>query len=245
MKTLKAVIIDDEAGGRNNLKILIENYFPQLEVVGLGEDVFSGLKCIQECQPDLVFLDIEMPQHNGFKLLELLPEADRPEIIFTTAYDKYAIQAIRAEAADYLLKPINTKDLEQTLNRVISRSRSTVSPRDPELQLSAPNRLGIAHQEGYTFVQLDHIIYLAADRSYTRVFLEEASPLMVARPLVDFEECLKDSGFFRPHRSYLVNLSKVEELLRREGGYLVLSDQTQIPISRNKREEFLQLFRLL
>ncbi|MBR9920852.1 MAG: response regulator transcription factor [Bacteroidetes bacterium] len=240
MDPLKAVIIDDEPGSRNNLRLLLQSYCPDVKVLGMGEDVISGLKAIQDHQPNLIFLDIEMPENDGFKLVELLGDQQDTYVIFTTAYAKYAIQAIRVAAVDYLLKPISISELEKAVQRVKDL-------RCGKKDQSAPpsGRIAISHQDGYSFVEPNKIILLQADRSYTIIYLEDKKKLIVARSLSDFEEILKKNRFFRSHRSYLINLEQVREYVRKDGGYLVMSNGEKVVLSRKKKEEFLQLYNML
>lgn len=243
---LTAIIVDDESGSRNNLRLLLENYCPEVTICGLAEDAHSGLQLIRKEQPDVLFLDIEMPRYNGFNLIEWLPESELPEIVFTTAYEQYAIRAFQVSAIGYLLKPIDIGELRQAIERVLEkRNRDTRPERIQQLKFNSqgpPVKLAIPHQDGYSFVAIDRIVFIEANRNYSYLHTTDTSPRLVSRPLKDFEQLFAESGFFRPHRSYLVNLRHVREYVKKDGGYLLMSNGQQVDIAQDHKQEFLDLF---
>lgn len=244
---INAIIVDDESGSRNNLRLIVEQYCPEVEVLALAEDADSALHLIQEHHPELVFLDIEMPRNNGFQLLEWLPESELPEIIFTTAYEEYAIRAFQVSAIGYLLKPIDIGELRQAIVRMREkRTRETRPERIRQFKSNfqgTPEKVVIPHLNGYYFVDMERIIFIEANRNYSYLHTTDGAPQLVTKPLKDFETLFTDSGFFRSHRSYLVNLRHVREYLKKDGGYLLMSNGTKVDIAQDRRHDFLNLFR--
>lgn len=244
----KAIIVDDEPYCCEVLATLLERYCPELKV---GDICYSGrdaLVAIGEQKPQVLFLDIEMPQMNGFELLKQIAVIDF-EIIFTTSYDKYALQAIRFSALDYLLKPVGREELQQAVQKVIRRSGVPIP-----LQLdilfqkyfrpSVPvTRLALPTLEGLQLVGVDSIISCAAESNYTIFRLKEKQKLIVSRTLKETEEMLEDFSFLRVHNSSIVNLNKIEKYVKGEGGYLLMSDGSSIDVSRSRKERLLNILR--
>lgn len=242
---MKAVIIDDEAGSRNNLKFLLERFCPQVEVAGWANNVGEGLELIAKEAPDLVFLDIEMPEQDGFQLIEQLPTYDRPKIIFTTAYEQYAVKAFKVSAADYLLKPIDIDELKNTVERIDKERAHSWKQALERFKDIAPKKLVIPHQSGITFLEENEIICLEANRNYTEIHTKKGKKIMVAKTLGDFEEMLTSNTFFRVHRSFIINLQALEQWVSKEGGYLLMSNQLRVPLARNRREQFFKVIHAL
>lgn len=243
-----AVIIDDESRGRNNLQLLLNKYCPEVEVVGMAEDVVSGLQVIDRLQPKVIFLDIEMPGQDGFALIDQLPNKKKFKIIFTTAYQQYAIRAFKVSAVDYLLKPIDIRELQLAVAKLDKKDATDLTERLDLLRENLKlgiNKIAIPHQDGFTFVHLDDIIFLEADRNYTIIHRRNNKELLIAKSLRKFEELLNPSNFFRPHRSYIINLRQVEEWIRKDGGYILMSNQKQIPIVKDKRDAFFKFYQAL
>ena len=233
---LKTLIIDDEEGSRNNLQFLLQNYCPQVEIAGLAADVDTGLQLIIDQAPDIVFLDIEMPEQDGFQLVERIPDNRHPKIVFTTAYPQYALQAFKVTAVDYLLKPIDIDELRNTVNRIQKILENTGTAVEKRT-----GKLIIPHQNGLTFLEEDEIICLEANRNYTKIYLHQEKTLLVAKTLGDFETFLEGSKrFFRTHRSYIVNLRHLIQFVNKDGGYLLLHNELKIPLSRNRKDLFME-----
>lgn len=238
---MKAIIIDDEAGSRNNLKFLLERFCPQVEVAGWANNAEEGLELIAKAEPDLVFLDIEMPEQDGFQLIEKLPTYDRPKIIFTTAYEQYAVKAFKVSAVDYLLKPIDIDELKNTVERMERERTLAWQQALQRFKEVAPKKLVIPHQSGITFLEENEIICLEANRNYTEIHTKKGKKIMVAKTLGDFEEMLTSTTFFRVHRSFIINLQALEQWVSKEGGYLLMSNQLRVPLARNRREQFFKI----
>ena len=238
---ISAIIIDDEAHCRKTLGMLLKEYCPDVQVIEQCEDAESGLAAIQRHKPQLVFLDIEMPNMNGFEMLEKLP-AINFEIIFTTSYDQYAIKAIRFSALDYLLKPVEREELQRSVQKVSQRVQSPL-PQQLEILLqrihqpgSPVQRIALPTMEGLQMVAVNSIISCASDSNYTVFFLKNKQKLIVSRPLKEIEEMLEDYSFLRVHHSFLVNLNEIDKYIKGDGGYLIMCDGSNIDVSRSRKE---------
>ncbi|MDX2283571.1 MAG: LytTR family DNA-binding domain-containing protein [Bacteroidia bacterium] len=243
--TLKAVLIDDEPDSIAVLSFLLAAHCPEVEVVAACGDGQAGLEAIRQLQPDLVFLDIEMPRMNAFQLLDHFP--DLPfRLIFVTAYDQFAVKAFRYAALDYLLKPVNPEELKEAVAKAVQLPQ--MDPRQLEIlrgQLEPgkqqPLRLLLPLRQGYSVVNPDDILYCESEGSYTRLYLANAEVCLVTRILGDVSKTLEGSHFFRTHKSWLVNLNHVQRFFKTEGAYVVMRDGRQIPLARNRRDDFLRL----
>jgi len=240
---MRAIVVDDEEKARNVLKAIIGEHFPDVEIVDLCEDVPAAVKSILKHKPDVVLLDVEMPGYNGFQLLEFFEEIDF-SIIFTTAYSEYAIRAFQVSAVDYLLKPIQIEQLEIALEKLRNRQSTQSKELFDNLRLNMQDgpvkKIALPSSGGVMFVKTEDIIYLKADGSYTQFFLSSGRHVLISRKLKEFEKALNETiGFFRPHRSYIINGDKVTEYLRADGGSVVMDNGDQVPIARDSREEFL------
>lgn len=246
--TLKTLIVDDERNNRENLSLLLSEYCGDVKVIGMAGSVDEALKIIGSEEPDLVFLDIRMPEKDGFKLLESLEEV-RFEVIIVTAYNQYAIQAIKFCAVDYLLKPIDVAELIHAVDLVSRRiSRKQENERLKQLiyhmnREGPPEKIGLASQNRIDFIEIARIIRCEADSNYTHVFLENREKITISKTLKDFEELLRDNGFLRLHQSHLVNSVHIKTYQKNDGGYIIMNDDTIIPVSRTKKKEVLALLR--
>lgn len=245
---IKAVIVDDEPFCCSSLVILLERYCPEVKVAGIYHSGDDALEAIPEQQPQILFLDIEMPGMNGFEMLEKLP-AINFEIIFTTSYDQYAIKAIRFSALDYLLKPIDKEELKSAVQKVIERSHHPF-PQQLEILLqrihqpiSSAQKIALPSMEGLQMIDVNSIISCASDSNYTVFILKNKKKITVSRTLKEMEEMLEEYSFLRVHNSYLVNLQEIDRYVKGEGGYLVMSDGSNIDVSRSKKETLLNKLR--
>lgn len=245
---INAIIIDDEADGRNALRLALQKFFPEVMVKGIYETPLKGLEGIAEIKPNLVFLDIQMPQMSGFDLLKQLSPINF-EVIFVTAFDQYAIKAIRFGALDYLLKPIDIDDLRLALEHAKDRiEKQHTSSFQYQSVISNSHRthgklerIAVPTLEGIEFFNTDDIIFCEADGSYTNLQLKGNHRKLVSRNLKDFENLLEDSGFCRVHHSYLINLHHIQKYVKGDGGYVLMTENHHVDISRRKKEEFLSL----
>lgn len=241
---LNAIIVDDEPYCCEVLSTLLERYCPEVKVMAVCSSAEEALKAIQRLEPQLVFLDIEMPHMNGFEILERLPEINF-HLVFTTSYDQYAIKAIRFSAIDYLLKPIDREELQKAVQKVMKQIQKPIS-QQLEILLqklnhsTAVNKVALPTMEGLQMVNVDSIIRCESDSNYTIICLKDKQKLVVARTLKEIEEMLEDYPFARVHHSYMVNLNEINKYIRGEGGYLVMSDGSQVDVSRSKKESLLK-----
>ncbi len=245
---IKTIIIDDEQNNIANLSLILQKHCPQVEVLATALNADDGENIILQHQPDLVFLDIQMPNKNGFDLLKSL-KTFTFDVIFVTAYDQYGIQAVKFSALDYLLKPINIEDLKEA---VLKATHKSVQRRHnfqlenlinllQEKNHKQLHRIGLQSTKETRFVEVDKIIRCESSNNYTTFFLQNKEKVLTSKPIFEYEELLKDYGFIRCHQSHLVNKIFIKSWVKEDGGYLVLEDQTQIPISRNKKEGLRQL----
>ncbi len=245
---IKAIIVDDEPFCCSSLVILLERYCPEVKVAGIYHSGDDALQAIPAQQPQIVFLDIEMPGMNGFEMLEKLPAIDF-EIIFTTSYDQYAIKAIHLSALDYLLKPIDKEELQRAVQKVTQRSRAPL-PQQLEILLekfhqpvSPSQKIALPSMEGLQMIDVNSIICCASDSNYTTFMLKNKQKIIVSRTLKEIEEMLEEYSFLRVHNSYLINLNEIDKYVKGEGGYLIMSDGSTIDVSRSKKEMLLNKLR--
>lgn len=243
---IKAILVDDEAHCLDTLSILIKEYCPEVEIVEQCSSAKKALAAIENLQPNLVFLDIEMPVMNGFELLEQFKEI-RFSVIFTTSYDQYAIKAIRFSALDYLLKPIDPRELQAAVAKVKQNDQQSMLPAQLQLLLqsirepaTSVSRIALPTLEGLQMVTIDTILYCMANSNYTTFVMNDKKKLVISRTLKEIEEMLEDHGFLRIHHSHLVNISAIEKYIRGEGGTVVMNDGTELDVSRSRKETLLK-----
>jgi len=246
---IKAVIIDDEGHSIETLRWKLENYCPEVEVQATFENPAEGIVYLKQNPPDLLFLDIEMPMLTGFDVLEELGQEISFDIIFTTAYDNFGIQAVKFSALDYLLKPIQNKELKESIEKHIKKASRKVAPEQINVLLEnvqeerkgKVGKIALASKEIIEFVDAQDIIYCEANSNYTNVYILPDQKRVISKTLREFEDMLAPHQFFRPHNSFLVNLNRVREFVRGDGGFLVMENKMRIPVSKNRREELLDL----
>lgn len=239
---IRALIVDDETANRENLAGLLHRYCPQVEVIGEAATNEEALSQITTLNPDLVFLDVRMPGGDIFTMLEQL-ENIRFGIIFVTAYDEYAFRAFQFNALDYLLKPVDIHKLIESVNRAADtihlkeenlRMKNLV---DNQKRQEQDKRIALPQDDKIDFIPIRQIIRCQAESNYTRFILESKREILVSHTLKDFEAALESCGFIRTHQSHLVNVNHILTLIKRDGGYLKMSDGSSVPISRSRREE--------
>ena len=208
-------------------------------------NVKDGVQLIKEIKPELVFLDVEMPNGTGFDLLTHFPEKDF-DVVFITAFNHYAIKAIKFSAVDYILKPININEFIEAVNRVVHKrttgtfiGNETFEALLENIRTAHPTRLVIPTSDGREYLNPKDIIRIEADRSYSWFFINDKRKILVSKHLKEFQDLLNDRNFFRPHNSHLINLDFVRKYVRQDGGYIEMTDSSQVPISRNRKDLFL------
>jgi two-component system LytT family response regulator len=249
---IKAIIVDDELGARESLSKMLEKNCPQVGIVAKAESMKKAYEAINLHQPDLVFLDIEMPNGNAFDLLEKFKEINF-NIIFTTAYDHYAIKAIKFSAVDYILKPIDPEELVQAVKRLDNRLGQKQNTLDSQFKTLLSNvrpetklkKVGIPDGDGLVFVNLSDIVRCDSDGNYTYFILTTGKRIIASRTLGEYEQMFGDDNFFRVHRSHLINLEHVKKYIKGEGGYVVMSDNSQVEVSRRNKNDFLERLSLM
>lgn len=242
---LKTIIIDDEKDAVDFINTIIGEYCPGLMVTGRAHDVKEGVQVIKDLKPDLVFLDVEMPHGTGFDLLAQFPEKEF-DVVFITAFNHYAIKAIKYSAVDYILKPININEFIEAVNKVMQKRSSSMFRGNENikallenLKTGVPSRLAIPTSDGMEYINPKDIIRIEADRSYSWFYIAGGRKMLVSKNLKEFQDLLSDRHFFRPHNSYLINLKYVKKYVRKEGGYIEMQDGSEIPVSRNRKDLFL------
>lgn len=245
MDQITAVIIDDEEKGRLALREKINNYCPWVHIVGEASDGLTGMDVIQKALPEIVFLDIEMPRMDGFEMIQSLSRIDF-QIIFTTAYDHYAIKAIKYSAFDYLLKPVDIEELKSAVERIQMQTQNLTHDKIITLHenlRSHPNlgKIAIPTMEGLSFFNISDIVHLESQSNYTMIYFQNHPKLLASRTLKEFEELLPHEMFFRTHRSHVINLQYIKKYIRGDGGQIQLINKDYVPLSRRKKDSFLHI----
>lgn len=242
---ISTIIIDDEQECIDDLLYLIKKNDLPVNVVATSNSGQDGLVAILKYKPQLVLLDVVMPGMSGFEMLELLPKIDF-HLIVTTSVDKYAIQAIRSSALDFLLKPVKATELSDAIKRSAEKLEITSKDQINLLQENLKQRntpikkIALTVSDGVELVTLDDILYFESDGNYTTVFMNNDKSILVSKPIGRFEEVTDSSIFFRVHNSYLVNLNRISKFVRSDGGYIVLDNGKTISVARNRKDEFLE-----
>lgn len=244
---MKVIIIDDEKSARNLIEIMVLDLFPEIEEIYKVEDLEMGANAIKKYQPDIVFLDIEMPKYSGLQILDFFKTDEvNFQIIFITAYNQYAIEAFKLSAVDYLMKPVDVKSLKEAVEKAIIRAnKNNVYKKLEDLKSSfhqlSLNTLALEVPNGVIFISYNDIICFEADGMYTKVFAKDKNNYeLISKPLKYFSDQLADNDFFyKCHRSYLINLKHIKQFFKQDGGYVLMSNQMNIPIAKNKRDEFM------
>ncbi|WNJ17963.1 LytTR family DNA-binding domain-containing protein [Pontibacter sp. G13] len=245
---LTAIIIDDIAEARATLKADLAECCPDIEVIGEAEGVVTGAKILREQSPDMVFLDIQMGDGSGFDLLQILGDIQF-HVIFTTAHDTFAIKAFRYSAVDYLLKPIDTDLLEEAVDKIRAYDKTQSEQVETLLHNVSPQqpltRLALHTTEKIHVVPVSEIVRCESSGHYTIFYLENGRQLLVSKPMKFYDQMLKDNHFIRVHHSHLVNGTFIKEYVKIDGGYLVLKDGTDVPVSMRKRAAVIEMLNSL
>jgi two-component system LytT family response regulator len=242
---MKTIIIDDEKHCREVLSMLLQKHCPHIELIGSFSSGTEALEQIEQLQPELVLLDIEMPGMSGFEFLSACSRRSF-SVVFTTAYNEYAIQAIRHSALDYLLKPVDKDELKKAVERAGNEQAMRPEKRIAQLlqsmqQGSEHKRFAVPTMEGLILINPEEIMYIKSDGPYSHFYFADGRHLLISKTLREAEETLPTHLFFRIHNSYMVNMQYVQKYLRGEGGEVVMRNGLQLPVSRNRKQEFLNL----
>ena len=243
---INAIIIDDEAHCIRHLQSLLQTEVPAINLLTTCSNINDGIKALFTLQPQLVFLDVQIGNQTGFDLLQQI-EKIKFDVIFTTAYDKYAVQAFKFSALDYLLKPIDAADLKAAINKLEKKLSAEETSQKLDVlfhnlkSLSAVSKkICVPVINGFVFLNIDEIIRCKSDVNYTTICLKDKTKLVVAKTLKEFEEMLKDSNFYRIHNSHLVNLSYIKSYNKGKGGFITMTDNSEIEVSSRRKDEFLK-----
>jgi two-component system, LytTR family, response regulator len=243
---LRAIIIDDEEHCIKTLEWTLQKYWAKgIEVIATSTVSIQGLKLVNELKPDIVFLDIEMPHLNGIDLATMI-QHNESNIVFTTAYDQYAIKAIKLNALDYLLKPID----DDELCKVIEKIENCVELKNPQKfqelqeahQSKVLDKIALNNMNGFSIVSFKDILYIQGENTYSDFKLINGSKILISKTLSSVEEMIDMNIFFRAHKSYIINLSHVSKYIKGDGGEVVMADGTSIAISRRRKDDFLKMF---
>lgn len=246
---LNALIVDDEEYSRKSLYFLLQEHCPEVVVEGIAKSVAEAREQIREQSLNLIFLDIAMPKESGFDLLPDL-EGKNIMVIFTTAYDQYALKALKASAIDYLLKPIDIDELKLAVKkageRVELKSKNVVDAGDTlhdyavnnSLQANGENKITLTHTNGFDVIDTADIVYIEADSNYSVFHLQNNEKIIISKPLKEFEEMLDRQNFVRIHKSVIVNFRYVKGYSHKNGLQVLLDDKTSLPVSRRRSNEF-------
>lgn len=242
----KAVIIDDEVNVREVNKQLLQNNFPQIELVGEAESVKTGYNIIKETNPDIVLLDIELKDGTGFNLLQQLKPYNF-KLIFITAFNHLAIKAIKFSAIDYVLKPVN----EYEFVNAIENALSSLQNQQMEMQVNnffdhyekktQSKKIVLRTSEAMHVIDVADILYCQSDNTYTTFYLNNNNNILVSKPLKEYTDLLEDFNFIRPHQSYLVNLNAIKKIDKSDGGFIVLNNNSEIPVSTRRKQSLMQI----
>lgn len=244
---LRTVIVDDDQLARKILLRIISQNFSELEIVGEADCVEAGLKLINEVDPDLVFLDIEMPDGTGFDLIDQLLEVDF-RLVFVTSYNDYAITAFKYSAFDYILKPVLPENVKSTIQRILKSAGikhkaefATLKSQIERSEEQGDATIALPEMNGFAIIKVKNILRCEGERNYTRVFYKDGSSVLISRTLLEFDQLLVPHGFFRIHRSHLVNIGCISRYVKTDGGMVEMIDKSQLKVSPKFKDELLHL----
>jgi len=242
---MRAVIIDDEPKARKNIINIINLINTDIQIVGEGEDIKSGVKVISEMKPDIVFLDIQMPGGSGFQLLDKFPIINF-KVIFITAFDNFAIKAFKYSAIDYLLKPIDPQEFKKAMEKL----NSIIQKEDYSLKIKTllnnisddkNQKIVLKTSEGFHIIKIKDIIRCESDKGYTNFFLHDGKTILVSSIIKGYDEMLSEKGFLRTHQSHLINMDYIKSFIKSDGGYIVMQDGATVPVSKRRKEAILNM----
>lgn len=247
MDKLKTIIIDDELHCTETLTWQLKKYCPEVDLVATCSTPEKGIETITEISPDLIFLDIDMPRISGFDLLASLNQITFG-IIFTTAYDQFAVQAFKVSAIDYLIKPVDDDELKVAVHKAVQqKGQNIIDPIEHLLeqiqQKKISKRVVFPTIDGLEFVNTEDIVHCESDSNYTTVHFADQSKMVISKTLKDIQEILVDEMFFRVHNSHLVNMNYVKKYLKGDGGHLIMSNDVMVPVSRSRKQDLLNFIK--
>ncbi|MCI5054935.1 MAG: LytTR family DNA-binding domain-containing protein [Flavobacteriales bacterium] len=241
---LKAVIIDDEREAIDSLTFDVENYCPDIKLIGTSQSIDEGYVLIKEYSPDIVFLDIDLGKNTGFDLVTRLKENelfDQTNVIFTTGFNQFAIKALKNKAFDYLVKPVDPDELVDSIERLkeeLANTSTEQSTKFKKVNFDQSGSLTLNTQEKVYVCKYKEIVRCQSERNYTKFYMSSGKSILVSKTLGEYADRLEQNGFFRPHKAHVINLSFVDSYIKQDGGYILMTDESTVPLSKNKKEEF-------
>ncbi len=244
---IKSLIVDDELNCRDNLQMIINDYFPELEIIGIAESAQKAREIINNQKPDLIFLDIKMPKEDGFQLLQSFPERNF-SVVFTTAYNEYALQAFKADAVDYIEKPIGIDELKSAVKKVIRLnpmlglefSETVENTENKKTVFKDNEKISLATRDGFTVVRNEEIIHLEASDNYTMIFMTDNRKFLSCKNIKVYEDSLNPEVFYRVHKSHIINVKHhLKSFSRQDGNHVILANNKSIPVARRKLADFM------
>ncbi len=250
---ITALLIDDDANLRNGLRSMLERYAPDIKIVGEADSVKSGVQAMSTLSPQVVFLDIQLNDGTGFDILDQLAQKNgrsTSHIVFITAHEQYAIKAFRFSALDFLLKPVDPEELEKVIVKIKEVLDNNKNFEHIDLLLENIRRkvdnfkrIALSTSDGIHLFEISDIIRCESEDNYTKFFIRNNKPLLISRTLKEYEEMLSEHGFERIHQSHLINLTFLKSYIKKDGGYVIMSDNSHLPISQRKKERLQELLK--
>ena len=247
MNYSRIAIIDDELDARESLEQLIDLYCPNFKIIGKADGLKSGIELIEQSTPDVLLLDIKLGDGSGFDLINHF-KTPNFKVIFTTAYDQFAIKAFRYNALDYLLKPINPTELNNALQKTVVQPipflNEAMKNLIANLQTKTIKKIAIHTSEGRAFIKIKDIIFLKSEGNYTSFHLKNGKPILVSKSIKEYENILDEQLFFRTHQSFIINVHYLSKVLKEDGGLILMEDGTKIPLSRRRKDDFMNFLKV-
>jgi len=251
---ITAILIDDDINLRNGMKALLERTAPEIQIIGEADSVETGVVLMKKTQPQVVFLDIHLGDGSGFDILEEVSKSVKinSQIVFITAHEQYAIKAFRFSALDFLLKPVDPEELEKVIEKVKSIVHKNDSVAHIDLLLENIRkkvdnfkRIALSNVDGVHLFEISDIIRCESLDNYTKFYIKNNKPILISKTLKEYEELLAEHGFERIHQSHLINLNYLKSYIKKDGGYVVMADETHLPISHRKKERLQEILRTI
>lgn len=248
---ITALLIDDDTNLRNGMRGLLQLYAPQIKIIGEADSVSTGVAVMNQLQPDVVFLDIQLNDGTGFDILEQLAAKNgksMSHIVFITAHEQYAIKAFRFSALDFLLKPVDPDELKKVIDKIhhVLEKANDYAHIDLLLEnirkkVDKFQRIALSNSDGIHLFEISDIIRCESEDNYTKFYVKNSKPILISKTLKEYEELLTEHGFVRIHQSHLINLGYLKSFIKKEGGYVIMSDESHLPISQRKKEQLQEL----
>jgi two-component system LytT family response regulator len=238
---LKAVIIDDEREAIDSLIFDVENYCSDIKLIGTSQNIDEGFILIKEYNPDVVFLDIDLGKNTGFDLVTRLKENglfDKTKVIFTTGFNQFAIKALKNNAFDYLVKPVDPDELVDSINRLKEELSKTDSGKKSIVNYEQSGSITLNTQEKVYVCKYKEIVRCQSERNYTKFYMSNGKSILVSKTLGEYADRLEQNGFYRPHKAHVINLTYVDSFIKQDGGYILMTDDSTVPLSKNRKEDF-------